>query len=80
MQYTLRNIPKVLDETLRRRAREEHKSLNRVAVEALMRALGLTEAPIAQRDLSDVAGEWQADPDTERALEEQRQVDPELWG
>jgi len=81
MQYTLRNIPKILDEDLRRRAKEEHKSLNRVAIEALMRALGLTDdTPLPQRDLGDVSGSWKRDAQTDRALEEQRSVDAELWG
>jgi hypothetical protein len=79
MQYTLRNIPKALDEALRRRAREENKSLNEVAVDALMRALGLRGQPARQRDLSDIAGGWHPDSETDRALEEQRRIDPELW-
>lgn len=79
MQYTLRNIPKALDEALRRRARDEGKSLNEVAVDALMRAVGLRGEPRRQRDLSDVAGTWQPDPETDDALEEQRRIDPELW-
>jgi hypothetical protein len=79
MQYTLRNIPAVLDEAIRRRAREEGKSLNEVAIEALMRALGLQGEPRRQRDLSGIAGSWQPDPDTDDALEEQRCIDAELW-
>ncbi len=79
MQYTLRNIPDPLDAALRERARRERKSLNQVAVEALMAAAGLVGAPIRQRDLSDVVGSWVEDPAIDAALEEQRQVDPEMW-
>lgn len=79
MQYTLRNIPKALDEALRRRARQEGKSLNEVAIEALMRALGMTGTPVRHRDLGDVAGSWESDPEMDRALEEQRRIDPDLW-
>jgi hypothetical protein len=79
MQYTLRNVPPALDEAIRRRAREEGKSLNEVAIEALMRALGLRGELTRQRDLSSVAGSWQSDPDTDAVLEEQRRIDPELW-
>jgi hypothetical protein len=79
MQYTLRNVPAALDEAIRRRAREEGKSLNEVAIEAMMRALGLQGEPTRQRDLSGVAGSWQPDPATDEALEEQRRIDPELW-
>lgn len=79
MQYTLRNIPPHLDAALRRAAREQDKSLNEVAIEALSRALGLAGEPIKHRDLSDLAGTWTPDPSMEEALAEQRRVDPELW-
>ncbi len=79
MQYTLRNIPKVLDDELRRRAREQNKSLNQVVLEALKRAVGLVGEPVRQRDLSDVAATWVSDPDIDAALEEQRRVDVDLW-
>jgi len=79
MQYTLRNLPKHLDQAIRDRARREQKSLNEVTIEALLRAFGIQgEAPPA-RDLSDVAGTWQEDPEMDRVLADQRRVDPELW-
>jgi plasmid stability protein len=80
MQYTIRNIPRDVDRALRRRAREEGKSLNEVAVDALRRALGLTEEPATQRDLTDIRGTWVDDPEVDAALAEQRIIDPELWG
>lgn len=79
MQYTIRNVPKNLDQALRRQAHRENKSLNQVVLEALMRALGLMDEPVRHRDLSDVGGTWVDDPETERALAEQRRVDPDLW-
>jgi len=79
MQYTLRNIPARLDEALRRRALEENKSLNEVAIDALMRALGLAGQPVKHRELGDIVGTWQEDPELERAFADQRKVDPELW-
>ena len=79
MQYTLRNIPPQLDEQIRLKAREQNKSLNEVAVDALMKAFGLSEEPTQYRDLSDIAGTWQNDDDIERALQEQRSIDSELW-
>ena len=42
MQYTIRNVPVTLDEALRRAAREQDKSLNEVAIEALIRGAGVT--------------------------------------
>lgn len=80
MQYTLRNIPETLDATLRRRAREEDKSLNEVAIEAMARGVGLTGETIRYRDLGDVAGRWQDDPEFDQAVADQDRVDEELWG
>jgi hypothetical protein len=79
MQYTLRDIPPPLDSELRRRAKEEGKSLNAVAVEALLRGAGLSDMPIRQRDLSDIAGTWQEDPEFDQAIADQDRVDDHLW-
>ena len=79
VQYTIRNIPKLLDSAIRSRARAEGKSLNEVTVEALARAFGLGGTPVTQRDLGDVVGTWQDDPELQRALDDQRRIDPDLW-
>ena len=79
MQYTIRNVPDLLDETLRRSAREQGKSLNEVAIEALARGAGLGECGFRQRDLSDIAGSWRKDPAFETALSAQDTIDAELW-
>ncbi len=80
MQYTLRKIPAALDRALREEAKEQHKSLNQVAIETLQRAVGVAEEePVKRRDLTDIVGSWAADPLTEAALEDQRRVDPESW-
>ena len=79
MQYTLRNVPRSLDRALREQARIQNKSLNEVLLEALQRALGLNGEPPPQRDLSDIVGSWQEDPEIDKALQEQRRIDPEAW-
>ncbi|NJL27911.1 MAG: DUF1491 family protein [Thermoanaerobaculia bacterium] len=79
MQYTLRNVPLDLDQALRRRAEEDHKSLNETAIEALRRAFGLAGKKVKQRDLSDLVGTWVSDPEVDAALAEQRKIDPDLW-
>ena len=56
MQYTLRNIPRKVDQALRARAKAERKSLNQAAVEALKHGLGVSDAPTKRRDLSDLIG------------------------
>ena len=79
MQYTLRNVPKSLDRALREQARSQNKSLNEIVLDALQRGLGLDGEPVTQRDLSDIVGTWQDDAEMDRALAEQRRVDPEAW-
>jgi len=78
MQYTIRDIPPALDSELRRRAKAEGKSLNAVAVEALVQGVGLGETPLRQRDLSDVAGTWREDPEFDQAIADQDQIDERL--
>ncbi len=79
MQYTLRDVPLNLDRAVRRRARQTRKSLNQVLIDALLRAFGLTREPVRQRDLSDVTGTWQDDPEFDEIVREQRRVDRDLW-
>ncbi|MEO6597270.1 MAG: hypothetical protein ABIP94_21210 [Planctomycetota bacterium] len=79
MKYTLRNGPSELARALRTRAQRENKSLNTVAIEALLRALGLEGEPPIQRDLSDIVGTWQDDAEMKRVLQDQRFIDPEMW-
>ncbi|HXV62598.1 MAG TPA: hypothetical protein VEK15_18000 [Vicinamibacteria bacterium] len=79
MQYTIRNVPKRLDEALRRLARTQNKSLNQVAIEALTRALGIAEEPVRHRNLGDLAGKWVEDPEFKQAIADQDTVDESLW-
>ena len=82
MQYTLRDIPKAVDAALRRRAKQQGRSLNQIAIEALAAGAGVSingEPPIKYRDLSDIAGSYVPDPGFEEAMLEQDQVDPEDW-
>jgi plasmid stability protein len=79
MQYTIRKIPSSLDAALRRRAREQGKSLNDVAIDALARGAGLTGEQAPQRDLRDIAGTWRKDRAFDRALADQDTIDTEMW-
>ena len=79
MQYTIRNIPDYLDATLRDFARREGKSLNQVAVAALVRGAGLAERERVKRDLSDIAGTWQEDPAFDSAIADQQRIDEAIW-
>ena len=78
-QYTLRNVPEAVDRALRLRAYREHKSLNQVTLEVLAEAVDVNAATTRKRLMDAVAGSWCEDPETERALEDQRRIDPALW-
>ena len=79
MQYTIRNVPGHVDAALRRKAREQDKSLNDAAIEALARGAGVGEQRCRQRDLSDIARTWRKDPASEDAVAAQDTIDAELW-
>jgi hypothetical protein len=79
MQYTIRNVPEILDEALRRTARERDKSLNEVAIEALARGAGITQDRSRQRDLGDIGGTWRKDAAFDSALAAQDTIDEEMW-
>jgi len=67
-----------LDEALRQRALSEGKSVDEVALDAIVVGLGLVGAE-KRRDLSEFAGSWIEDTEVNAALKDQDQVDPELW-
>jgi len=50
-----------------------------VTLEALLRAFGLQGEQPVQRDLSGIVGTWREDPEMDKAFEEQRRVDPQVW-
>lgn len=79
MQYTIRDIPPLLDSELRRRAKSEGKSLNAVVIDSLVRGTGLGGAPQRYRDLSDIVDTWVEDPEFDSAIADQDQVDEHLW-
>lgn len=79
MQYTIRDIPEHLDAALREAARRQGKSLNQAVLQALVRGAGLSEGLSRKRDLSDLAGSWQEDPDLDSALRDQDVIDESIW-
>lgn len=77
-QYTIRRVPPSVDAALRAKARRQGKSLNAVALEALRTGAGVAEA-VRYHDLDSFFGSWVADEATDKALKDQRKVDPDLW-
>jgi hypothetical protein len=79
MQYTIRNIPKALDQVLRKKAKAEGKSLNDAAIDALKKGLYISGEPVRHTDLDFLIGTWVEDPKFDEAIEAQDQIDPEMW-
>jgi hypothetical protein len=78
-QYTIRAVPESMDRALRRRARQEAKSLNTVAIEALARGLELDARPVEHADLDALIGSWQEDPAFDQAVADFGRVDQDAW-
>jgi hypothetical protein len=78
VQYTIRGIPKEVDQALRKKAHQRKVSLNRLLIEELTSATG---AALGRklRSLKGIAGKWREDPEFDRALQEQRQIDWSAW-
>ena len=79
MQYTIRRIPKAVDDAVRERARATGKSLNEAAVDVLADGAGVKGVPRERRDLSDIAGTWKAEKAFDTALADQDRIDKDLW-
>ena len=79
MQYTIRRIPRAVDNAIRERARATGKSLNEAVVDVLADGAGIKGAPRKRRDLSDIAGSWKPDKAVDAALAEQNRIDADLW-
>ncbi len=67
-QYTIRAVLPSIDKALRRRAKQETKSLNAVAIEALARGLELDGKPVEHTDLDALIGSWQEDKAFDQAI------------
>jgi len=78
-QYTIRNIPANIDRVLRKRMKDEGKSLNEVVVEAL--AIGSNEQIRHLRDLSYLVGSL-SDKEAkalESEVKAQKTIDSDIW-
>lgn len=68
-QYTIRSIPRKLDETLRLQATKSGKSLNQVLLESLAKGAGVDIKDATFNDLDWFVGSNKPDPSTTKALE-----------
>ena len=78
-QDTIRNIPPRVHRALRKKASDRGVSLNTLLVQALESEAGERREPRAFDDLDDLFGSWVHDKAVDRALAEQRKIDPKDW-
>ena len=76
IQLTVRNVPAQVKSILVKKAEQEGKSLNTVLVEVLSSVAGQDET---YTDLDFLAGLWIEDPDFDRAIQDQKKIDPDIW-
>ena len=81
IQYTIRNIPPVVDQVLRKRAQRTGASFNTTVVEALtIQTLGEKDVEKAKEDVfSQLWGANSLDENFDKAIEEQSAIDEQLW-
>ena len=78
-QYTIRNVPSSVDRALRRKAADKRKSLNSILLDALEKEAGVGAEARLHHDLDHLIGSWIGDPAVDRALKDQRKLDPRDW-
>ena len=79
VQYTIRDIPAVVNAALRQKARRSGKSLNSIARDALTKEAELEGQTGLHHDLVRFFGSWIEDPAVDKALADQRKIDKDLW-
>ena len=79
IQYTIRSIPKVLDQVIRKRAAQEGKSFNQTVIDLLsMQVLGTTQ-PKEDATFDWLFNQATLDENFDKAIDELSQVDTALW-
>jgi len=79
IQYTVRGIPRELDEALRREAKQEGISLNKAVIQAIEEGLKRSGVEVLNHDFDDLIGTWVDDPEFDKIIEEMDVIDPEMW-
>ena len=80
-QITLRGVPEHIERAIRRKAADEHKSINRTVNELLEHALGLEPTGRKRRDLSELAGSWDKEEAEafKKATQIFEEIDEDVW-
>ena len=64
---------------MRRKSRQDKKSLNQTAIEILQSGLALNGGTVLHNDLDFMIGSWIEDPAFNEAMQLQDHVDQDLW-
>ncbi len=80
LQYTIRNIPPVVDKAIRKRAQQTGKSFNQTAVEVLTQGIfgSAQTTPPRMEDMFGVGGEF-LDKDFDKAVAALSETDEKFW-
>ena len=76
IQYTLRGVPREVDQALRRKAKLRKQSLNQLILQELAKA---TTGAERHEDFSDLVGKWSTDAGFDKVVDAQRPIDWEKW-
>ena len=79
MQYTIRGVSPAIDLSLRQRAKAESKSLNQLLLDTLAAGLGFFRQHPKNEALQSLANTWVTDSEADKALDEMRTIDADLW-
>lgn len=81
---TLRNLPPEVARIIRRKADEKRTSINKAVISLLEESVGIRrkkKSKSLHHDLDALAGSWTKEEASmfEKALAQQRAIDPDLW-
>ena len=81
MTLTIENLPLPVLDALRKKARDEGRTVEQVAMEAMARGLALSGKAAGKRDLSAIVGKGKGllGPEFDEAMKDFERIDEELW-
>lgn len=79
IQYTIRNIPPVVDQVIRKRSKQTGKSFNQTVVDMLsLQSVGTTQ-PKENNNFDWLFGSMKLDDKFDEAIKDLSQIDKGLW-
>lgn len=79
IQYTIRNIPPVVDQVIRKRSEQSGKSFNQTVVDLLSLQTFGTEEPPAKNNFDWLFGANTLDASFDDAIKDVSRIDGESW-